>query len=67
MDDLRTPSGWFFLLTGAIVLAMGLFAPGERAPLAGPDVNVYSGLFMMLFGLALLALAYRAAKRTQKS
>ncbi len=60
--DLRTPSGFFFALTGLVLVLMGLFAPGERAPLTDVNVNLYSGLFMVLFGGVMLLLARRAAK-----
>ena len=54
--DLRIPSGWFFLLLGAILLAVGLIA-SPTAPLADVNVNVYSGVSMTLFGGILLWLA----------
>ena len=67
MDDLRTPSGLFFLLTGLIVLGVGIFAPGETAPLADASVNVYSGAAMIVFGGFLLLLAWRAARHSTHS
>jgi hypothetical protein len=63
MLDLRLPSGLFFVLTGAIVAAAGLFAPGDAAPLQQGNVNLYSGLIMLAFGGILLGLAKRAAAR----
>ena len=33
MLDLRIPTGWFFLVIGAILVAMGVFNPGARAAL----------------------------------
>ena len=60
--DLRTPSGWYFILTGLLVLAMGLFSSG-RPRLIDINVNLYAGVFMVLFGGALLLLAVRAARR----
>jgi hypothetical protein len=51
--DLRIPSGWFFVLTGGIVLAMGVFSPA-RPRLIDVNINLYTGFFMMLFGGALL-------------
>ncbi|HLI84625.1 MAG TPA: hypothetical protein VKV17_11945 [Bryobacteraceae bacterium] len=59
--DLRVPSGLFFLLTGIIVTLMGILFPGTTAPLAETNVNLYSGLSMVLFGTILLALARRAS------
>ncbi len=55
--DLRTPSGWFFLLLGAILLMLGLFSPHERAPLQEININLAGGVMMVAFGGFLLALA----------
>lgn len=63
MLDLRLPIGWFFAIVGALLLAMGIFAPDTRAPMTPVNVNLYCGLFMMLFGAFLLLLASRAARR----
>jgi hypothetical protein len=65
MLDLRVPSGSFFTLLGLILLAMGVFAPNERAALTEANVNLYCGLVMLVFGLFLLLLARRAAARTR--
>ncbi len=62
MMDLRVPSGWFFTLLGVILLGMGLFAPDTRAALTDANVNLYSGLGMLLFGLFLLGMAWRATR-----
>lgn len=59
--DLRKPSGYFFTLLGLILCLMGLIAPSTRAPLTEVNVNLYSGLAMLIFGLVLLLLARRAA------
>jgi hypothetical protein len=61
MLDLRLPSGLFFVLTGAIVAGAGLFAPGNQAPLQQANVNLYSGLVMLVFGAILLVLARRTS------
>jgi hypothetical protein len=62
MLDLRFPTGGFFLLAGLILLALGLISPDARAPLTDGNVNLYSGLFMVAFGLIMLLLAFRAKK-----
>ncbi len=62
MLDLRTPSGLFFLALGLILTALGIFSPELRAPLTDANVNLDCGLFMVLFGGFLLALAWRAAR-----
>jgi hypothetical protein len=58
--DLRIPSGLFFLLLGVIVALVGILSPGTRAPLADINVNLYSGISMVVFGVVLLLLARRA-------
>ena len=63
MLDLRVPSGWFFTVLGLILLGMGLFAPDTRAALSDANVNLYSGLAMLVFGLFMLLMAWRASRR----
>ena len=58
--DLRIPSGWFFLLLGAILIAMGVFSP-SRAALTPENVNLYAGLVMALFGGWMLWLSKRTS------
>jgi hypothetical protein len=58
--DLRIPSGLFFLLLGIVVGSVGILSPGTRAPLADINVNLYSGISMLLFGAILLLLARRS-------
>ena len=66
MMDLRVPSGWFFTLLGVILVGMGVFAPGYRtAPLTGVNVNLYSGIAMLIFGVFLLLMARRAASKSR--
>ena len=63
MLDLRVPSGWFFTVLGLILLGMGLFAPETRAALSDANVNLYSGVAMLVFGLFMLLMAWRATRR----
>jgi len=63
MLDLRVPSGLFFLILGVIVLAVGLVQPDLRAPLTDVNVNLYSGVSMVVFGGFLLLMARRAEKK----
>jgi uncharacterized membrane protein len=58
MLDLRTPSGWFFLLLGAILVVLGVFIPGLRASLTDLNVNLYCGIVMIAFGGVMLLLAH---------
>jgi uncharacterized membrane protein HdeD (DUF308 family) len=63
MLDLRVPSGWFFTVLGLILLGMGIFAPETRAALSDANVNLYSGAAMLVFGLFMLLMAWRASRR----
>jgi len=65
--DLRVPSGSFFTLVGLILLGMGVFAPETRAALITVNVNLYSGVGMLVFGLFLLLLAWRATRLEKRS
>jgi hypothetical protein len=58
--DLRVPSGWFFLLLGAILIAMGVLTT-NRAPLTTINVNLYAGLVIATFGGCLLWLSKRVS------
>jgi hypothetical protein len=60
--DLRVPSGWFFTLVGLILIGMSIFAPDRRADLTTANVNLYCGLGMLVFGLFMLLLAWRASR-----
>ena len=62
MLDLRVPSGWFFAILGVILLGMGVFAPNMRADLTDSNVNLYSGIAMLAFGIFLLVMAWRATR-----
>lgn len=64
--DLRTPSGWYFVLTGLIVTLVGLFSPDRPQLMQDVNVNLYSGLFMIAFGVAMLLLAVRAARKEKR-
>jgi hypothetical protein len=59
MLDLRIPTGLFFAATGIILTAMGVFAASARAALSDANVNLYSGLSMLVFGGFMLLLAFR--------
>ena len=60
--DLRIPSGWFFTLAGLILVGWGLFQPDLRAPLTTVNVNLYTGIGMLVFGLFMLLLAWRSPR-----
>jgi hypothetical protein len=59
MLDLRKPAGYFFGLLGVIMTATGLLAD-FKAPLLDMNLNLYFGIFSILFGGVFLWLARRA-------
>ena len=63
MLDLRLPIGWFFAITGLLLLGLGLFAPQTRAVLTDANVNLYCGAVMTSFGALLLAISTLAGRR----
>lgn len=62
--DLRLPMGLMFSIFGALLVTWGLATGGElyRKSL-GINVNLWWGLVLLAFGLAMLALARRAERR----
>ena len=60
MLDLRIPSGFFFAALGVILTLLSIVSPNLQAPLTVGNVNLYCGIFMMLFGGVLLLLARRS-------
>ena len=54
--DLRVSSGLFFLILGAILLALGVTS-APMAPLTQINVDLYAGATMALFGGILLWLS----------
>lgn len=65
--DIRKPIGLLFTLLGFLLAGWGLVG-GEAAAKARTihdtvNINLWWGIVMMLFGLAMLALAWVAARR----
>ncbi len=56
--DLRLPAGYFFSGVGLLLVIMG-FVASSRAPLTDANVNLYSGIAMLVFGLIMLGAAYK--------
>jgi hypothetical protein len=54
--DLRIPSGWFFLLLGALLIITGVVA-APTAPLTDVNINIYAGAAMAIFGGVMLWLS----------
>jgi len=60
--DIRIPIGSLFALLGALLAGYGLLSnPAIYQRSLGLDVNLWWGLALLAFGLAMLALAWRAA------
>ena len=58
--DLHVPTGWFFLLLGAILIGMGTLS-SSSAPLTTHNVNLFAGLAMAIFGGWMLWLGKRTS------
>jgi len=68
--DIRLPMGLMFSIIGAIITVYGLFtigAPMYEEHSLGIDINLWWGMIMTLFGLAMLALTWRAANATHEA
>jgi uncharacterized membrane protein HdeD (DUF308 family) len=59
MLDLRKPGGWFFGALGVLLTATGLTA-NFTAPMLDINLNLYFGIFSLIFGGLFLWLARRA-------
>ena len=67
--DLRIPMGLMFSLIGMILSAFGLATRGSAklyAPSLGINANLWWGLVLLVFGLAMLLLGRRGQKRLAK-
>jgi hypothetical protein len=62
--DLRLPVGMMFTLFGLILAGVGFFGGPELTEKSlGINMNLWWGLFMLLFGLVMLVTALRANAR----
>jgi hypothetical protein len=59
MLDLRKPAGYFFLLLGVLLAGYGA-AVDAKAPLLEMNLNLYFGVFSILFGGVFLWLSRKA-------
>lgn len=61
--DIRWPIGGMFTLFGAILVLYGIFSsPAIYEKSLGINVNLWWGIALLVFGLAMLALAYRGTR-----
>ncbi|MGH9468533.1 MAG: hypothetical protein ACRD1Y_14370 [Terriglobales bacterium] len=60
--DIRIPLGSLFVILGVLLAGYGLVSgPAQYQRSLGIDVNLWWGIALLVFGLAMLALAWRAA------
>ena len=66
--DVRFPIGGMFSIIGALLTIYGIASnPAIYERSLGINVNLWWGLVLLVFGLVMLALAYRAHRRTGPS
>jgi hypothetical protein len=68
--DIRLPMGFMFSILGALLVLFGVFTTGDQMLYArslGINVNLWSGILMLAFGLLMLLLAYRSRKSAKKA
>lgn len=64
--DIRLPLGWLFLVLGLLLMLFGLASnAGIYQRSLGININLWWGALMLLFGLALLGLAWSNHRRLQ--
>lgn len=66
--DLRWPIGLMFSLIGALLVVYGLMTNSDQATYArslGVNINLYWGLLLVVFGGAMLTMAWRGAKKDE--
>ena len=66
MVDIRIPIGFMFSVMGLIITGLGLFTLSDSAMYQkslGINVNIIMGILMLIFGAAMLFLAYRKKKK----
>ena len=67
--DIRLPMGFMFSILGALLTLFGIITSGDTALYRrslGINVNLWSGLLMLAFGLLMLFMAIRARRSSKK-
>ena len=67
--DIRLPMGFMFTILGALLTLFGIFTGGDAALYGrslGVNVNLWTGLLMLVFGGLMLIYALRARKSVKK-
>lgn len=66
--DVRWPIGGMFSIVGVILAVYGLVSnPAIYEKSLGINVNLWWGLVLLVFGLVMLAFAYRAYREAKPS
>ncbi len=66
--DIRWPIGLMFSLVGALIFLYGLFSSPEQYQRSlGININLRWGLVLLVFGVFMLVMAWRAQKQTPPS
>ncbi len=65
--DIRIPIGLMFTLVGAILLVFSLISSSDIYKVSmGININLWSGIASLIFGLAMLGLAWRATQKNRQ-
>ncbi|MGA2799038.1 MAG: hypothetical protein ABSE63_15775 [Thermoguttaceae bacterium] len=67
--DIRIPIGSMFVIVGAILLVFGLITFNSQDTYKvsmGININLWSGIASLIFGLAMLGLAWRATQKEKQ-
>ncbi len=67
--DIRLPIGFMFSILGALLTIFGIFTAGSTELYTRSfniNVNLWSGLLMLVFGLLMLLMAWNARKAVKK-
>ena len=63
--DIRLPMGLMFTVLGLMLSVYGIVSPTAiYSRSLGIDINLWWGLVLLAFGLSMLALAYRAKRKS---
>ena len=64
--DLRTPIGWLFTVVGVLLTAFGWLHRTAAFMPTGIDIDLVWGVVLLVFGLFMLGLAWRARGRRER-
>ena len=65
--DIRLPIGFMFTLTGLIITFWGLVSnPEIYKKSLGVNINLWTGLAMLVFGLAFLSMSIARARKKHR-